>query len=182
MALPQYWSQGGGSNSYSDFNGNSDRLRSHSPSGDDDRGSQADDEDVGVFESGRWFGASASGIVAAPAMLEKVRRILDVRHGTDTDPSSSGQLQNMVESPSAAPEREHGHSHSHSLSIDQLPSDIFHSESKALLGPSDSSPADNLKRLVQECGVAPHKISELLHELPPRNMTDKLVDLYFTHM
>ena len=85
----------------------------------------------------------------------------------------------MVESPQSAPEREHGHV---PLSIDQLPSDIFASESKALLAPSESSAADNLKRLVQECGVSPHKISELLHELPPRNLTDKLVDLYFTHM
>ncbi len=83
----------------------------------------------------------------------------------------------MVESPSAS-EVERGTT----LSIDQLPPDIFHSETKALLVPSDSSPADNLKRLVQECGVAPHKISELLHELPPRNLTDKLVDLYFTGM
>ena len=84
-----------------------------------------------------------------------------------------------MESP-APSERERGHSHS--VSIDQLPPDIFHSESKALLGPSESTPADNLKRLVLECGVSPHKISELLHELPPRQMTDKLVDFYFTHM
>lgn len=85
----------------------------------------------------------------------------------------------MVESP-APSERQRGHAHS--LSIDQLPPDIFHSESKALLGPLESTPADNLKRLVQECGVSPHKISELLHELPPRQMTDKLIDFYFTHM
>lgn len=85
----------------------------------------------------------------------------------------------MVESP-APSERTRGHAHS--LSIDQLPPDIFHSESKALLGPLESTPADNLKRLVQECGVSPHKISELLHELPPRQMTDKLIDFYFTHM
>ncbi|KAF7795245.1 hypothetical protein EIP86_006395 [Pleurotus ostreatoroseus] len=158
-ALPQYWAQGGGSSNFSDVNGDGGRHRSGSPSGEDDRGSQADDEDVGVFESGRWFGASASGIVAAPAMIEK--------------------LQTVVESP-APSERERGHSHS--VSIDQLPPDIFHSESKALLGPSESTPADNLKRLVQECGVSPHKISELLHELPPRQMTDKLVDFYFTHI
>ncbi|KAJ3534760.1 hypothetical protein NM688_g7083 [Phlebia brevispora] len=131
-ALPQYWAQGG--SGFIELNGNGERHRSNSPSGDDDRASQADEEDVGVFESGRWFGASASGIVAAPAMIEK------------------------------------------------LPPDIFHSESKALLGPSESSPADNLKRLVQECGVSPHKISELLHELPPRQMTDKLIDFYFTHI
>lgn len=71
---------------------------------------------------------------------------------------------------------------SHSLSVDQLPSDIFKTEAKALLAASDTSPADNLKALVQECGVSPHKISELLHELPPRNLTDKLIDVYFAGM
>lgn len=74
-ALPQYWAQGGGMNTFSD-SGDGGRNRSNSPGGDDDRGSQADDEDVGVFESGKWFGASASGIVAAPAMIEKVRPLL----------------------------------------------------------------------------------------------------------
>ena len=82
----------------------------------------------------------------------------------------------MVESPKPLDHE----SRAHSLSIDNLPQDIFKGETKALLPASDATPADNLKALVQECGVAPHKISELLHELPPRNMTDKLVDLYFT--
>ena len=72
-ALPHYWNQGEGSVApEGGANGSVERQRSQSPSG-DDRASQADDEDVGVFESGRWYGASASGIVAAPAMLEKVR-------------------------------------------------------------------------------------------------------------
>lgn len=66
------------------------------------------------------------------------------------------------------------------LSIDQLPPDIFQEDTKSLLPLSVSTPAENLKSLVQECGVAPHKISELLHELPPRSFAEKLVDLYFT--
>jgi hypothetical protein len=69
-----------------------------------------------------------------------------------------------------------------SLSVDQLPSDIFKNDTSNLLVASDSTPADNLKALVQECGVSPHKISELLHELPPRTLTDQLVDVYFTGM
>ncbi len=69
-ALPQYWSAGNAA----EANGSGDGRRSSTPGGDDDRGSQADEEDGGgIYESGRWFGASASGIVAAPAMLEKVR-------------------------------------------------------------------------------------------------------------
>lgn len=43
--------------------------------GDDGNRSQAEDEDPsgGIFESGRWYGKSASGLVAAPAVLEEVR-------------------------------------------------------------------------------------------------------------
>jgi hypothetical protein len=47
---------------------------------------------------------------------------------------------------------------------------------------SEPSAADNLKSLVQECGVSPHKISELLQELPPQRFSDVLVDHYFTSM
>lgn len=46
----------------------------------------------------------------------------------------------------------------------------------------EPSAADNLKSLVQECGVSPHKISELLQELPPQRLSDVLIDYYFTAM
>lgn len=46
----------------------------------------------------------------------------------------------------------------------------------------EPSAADNLKSLVQECGVSPHKISELLQELPPLRVSDVLVNYYFTSM
>jgi hypothetical protein len=46
----------------------------------------------------------------------------------------------------------------------------------------EPSAADNLKSLVQECGVSPHKISELLQELPPTGSSDVLVDYYFNSM
>lgn len=41
---------------------------------DDGNRSQAEDEDPsgGIFESGTWYGKSASGLVAAPAVLEQV--------------------------------------------------------------------------------------------------------------
>lgn len=42
------------------------------------------------------------------------------------------------------------------------------------------SPADRLKSLVQEYGVAPHKVSELVQELPPKRLADILIDYYFT--
>jgi hypothetical protein len=47
---------------------------------------------------------------------------------------------------------------------------------------SEPSAADNLKSLVQECGVSPHKISELLQELPPLRSSDVLIEYYFTSM
>lgn len=106
-------------------------------------------------------------------MLEKVGIVLlsDVA-AIDT----RFQLSHMVESPRSGEPDTHGKA----LSIDQLPPDIFQEDTKSLLPMSVSTPAENLKALVQECGVAPHKISELLHELPPRNLAEKLVDLYFT--
>jgi hypothetical protein len=59
-----------------------DHQRSPSPGADDDKASQADDEDVsgGIYESGRWYGNAASGSVAAPAMLEKVRSKHELSH------------------------------------------------------------------------------------------------------
>lgn len=45
---------------------------------------------------------------------------------------------------------------------------------------SEPTAADNLKTLIQDCGVSPHKITELVQELPPRRFADVLVDFYFT--
>ena len=47
---------------------------------------------------------------------------------------------------------------------------------------SEPTAADNLKTLVQECGVSPHKISELLHEIPPQRFSEVLIDYYFSSM
>ncbi|EKM59964.1 uncharacterized protein PHACADRAFT_250787 [Phanerochaete carnosa HHB-10118-sp] len=148
-ALPQHWNA-----SQSGYDANSVDAQT----ADDDRNSQADEEDMaaGIYDSGSWFGTAASGSVAAPAMLER--------------------LQHMVESPHTNEPENHGKS----LSIDQLPPDIFQEDTKTLLASAIPTPAENLKALVQECGVAPHKISELLHELPPRSLAEKLVDLYFS--
>jgi len=49
-------------------------------------------------------------------------------------------------------------------------------------GDVEPSAADNLKSLVQECGVSPHKISELLREIPPLRVSDALIDFYFSTM
>jgi hypothetical protein len=69
----------------------------------------------------------------------------------------------------------------------------IHSYEMTLPPPNDSildavqnglepSAADNLKTLVQECGVSPHKVAELLSELPPNRTSAALVDYYFHAM
>ena len=45
---------------------------------------------------------------------------------------------------------------------------------------AEPTPADNLKALIQDCGVAPHKITELVQELPPQRLSNALIDFYFT--
>lgn len=47
---------------------------------------------------------------------------------------------------------------------------------------SEASAADRLKSLVQECGVSPHKLSELVQELPPRRFGEVLIEFYFRNM
>ncbi|CAE7171712.1 unnamed protein product [Rhizoctonia solani] len=42
--------------------------------------------------------------------------------------------------------------------------------------------AEKLKYLVQDCGVPPHKLAELVQDLPPKSVADTLVDFYFTHI
>ncbi|KAF8341422.1 fungal-specific transcription factor domain-containing protein [Cantharellus anzutake] len=39
--------------------------------------------------------------------------------------------------------------------------------------------AERLRRLVSECGVQPHKVEELIRDLPPKSFADDLIDYYF---
>lgn len=73
-ALPQYWTSSSLNPSH-DSNGH---LRQQTPGADDDTRSQPDDEDPsgGFFETGKWYGTSASSIVSAPVVLQKVPNIL----------------------------------------------------------------------------------------------------------
>ncbi|ODN87089.1 hypothetical protein L198_07091 [Cryptococcus wingfieldii CBS 7118] len=41
------------------------------------------------------------------------------------------------------------------------------------------TPAENLQRLITDCGVSPHKIAELVQELPPKPFADKIIDWFF---
>ncbi|WVQ83484.1 hypothetical protein IAT38_005625 [Cryptococcus sp. DSM 104549] len=41
------------------------------------------------------------------------------------------------------------------------------------------TPAENLQRLITDCGVSPHKIAELVQELPPKHFADRIIDWFF---
>ncbi|KAL6309700.1 hypothetical protein BKA93DRAFT_722963 [Sparassis latifolia] len=155
VALPQYSSHG--NTPYSDGHAGSERRRSSSLGPDEGNGSQPEEEDPsgGMLENGRWYGKSASGSVAAPVVLE--------------------QLQHMVVPGSAS---EHMSSGS-SLSVNTLHTDLL-AEPKLLTTTPEPSAADKLKLLIRDYGFAPHKVTELISELPPRSLSHKLVDYYFS--
>jgi len=71
-ALPQFWNN----SSNGDVNSSSDHHRSPSVGPDDDSRSQGDEEE-GIFESGKWYGPNASGIVTAPVVLQKLQDVVD---------------------------------------------------------------------------------------------------------
>ncbi|THH32913.1 hypothetical protein EUX98_g1303 [Antrodiella citrinella] len=153
-ALPHHWK------TIAQIDGFDDRNRSNSPGADDDGRSQADDEDTngGVYESGKWYGNTAFAYIAAPAVLSQLESVVEGNNNGE----GSGQA-------------------TRSASVDHLSSVFRHPVQKRphIVSALEPSPADKLKSLIQDCGVAPHKISELMHELPPRALSDKLVDYYF---
>ncbi|KAJ3528509.1 hypothetical protein NMY22_g9383 [Coprinellus aureogranulatus] len=162
VALPQYWHGNPSLNPISNTIGNSStpessllRERRRSPSIlDEDNRSQAEDQDPsgGRIQSGKWYGNSASGSIAPDSVLEQLQHVVPMS------------------------EREHLlHRDNATNGTGLLPT---HNGAKA--DSEDDVEAENLKSLVQECGVSPHKISELLQELPPRSVCDILVDHYFS--
>ncbi|KAG6902225.1 hypothetical protein C0995_002857 [Termitomyces sp. Mi166 len=164
MALPQYCIPG---SSRSFANASTSQQRSVSD-GDDDSPSQTEDQDPsgGSFQSGKWYGKSALGSVAPSTVLEQLQNVCL--------PTPESGDQNFSRRPLD----------SKNSDLTQLPP---HSrvpaigEGQSLIGEdSEPSAADNLKSLVQECGVSPHKISELLQELPPARSSDVLIDYYFS--
>ncbi|WVR04770.1 hypothetical protein IAU60_001782 [Kwoniella sp. DSM 27419] len=41
------------------------------------------------------------------------------------------------------------------------------------------TPAEQLQKLFEDCGVSPHKVPKLLRDLPPRDLADQLVEWFF---
>ncbi|PFH52772.1 hypothetical protein AMATHDRAFT_56206, partial [Amanita thiersii Skay4041] len=168
-ALPQYWSS---SLTSPALNGQANLESRRSLSlPDDDSHSQTEDHDPvgGTFQSGKWYGNSASGSIAPSSVLEQLKNV--------AGPPPVDQI-----------EDDSTHSNSHdrdSRNFDLVQASNQQNSAGAVLFDAvgddlEPSAADNLKSLVQECGVSPHKISELLQELPPSRTSDVLIDYYFS--
>ena len=176
-ALPHYWSQGN-STPVSDGPGLHDKHRSVSPMDDGNR-SQAEDEDPsgGMFESGTWYGKSASGLVAAPAVLEQVCVSVG-QPSVFARPDRYGvKLQSMVPTPTngASPSgRAFSGSQSHSIFLQE--------ELKPNLAPMEQSASERLRQLMQDCGYSTDRLQNMFDEVPPRKLRDELVDYYFDVM
>lgn len=142
-----------------------DRHRSLSGQEDDNR-SQTEEQDPsgGTFQSGKWYGISASGSVAPASVLEQLQNaVMPTSNLKDRDTLGQNFRDSKVRSGA-------GSSSDPIVNGFKLDSSVDSFESVA---------ADNMKSLVQECGVSPHKFSELLQELPPSRVSDVLIDYYF---
>ncbi|TFK43482.1 nuclear protein [Crucibulum laeve] len=164
MALPQYCTPGTPGRSPHDTNGSNDRRRSLSD--EDDNRSQTEEQDPsgGTFQSGKWYGNSASGSVAPGSVLEQLQHVV-LPGDLNTSPLIGQEYRNFTVQ-----------GNSSQLVVSNGTKSVIEVVGEDL----EPSAADNLKSLVQECGVSPHKISELLQELPPLRVSDVLIDYYFT--
>ncbi|PPQ94026.1 hypothetical protein CVT25_009874 [Psilocybe cyanescens] len=158
VALPQYCSPGTPSSYAMDQNSFTGRHRTPS-NGEDDARSQTEEQDPsgGIFQSGKWYGNSASGSVAPASVIDQIENV-------------------------AIREREASLISHANIINSSFPSQTVHIKTGLDVVGDDLEPsaADNLKSLVQECGVSPHKIAELLQELPIPSSSDILVDFYFS--
>ncbi|KAH7914171.1 fungal-specific transcription factor domain-containing protein [Hygrophoropsis aurantiaca] len=162
LALPHYFHSGARS---SVSGGDRQRSGSEGPDDEDNR-SMTDEQDPsgGTFQSGKWYGNSASGSVAPASVLEQLANVVVASTSQEQWDSSRSTPSHITNHNNG----DHKGTHATPSIIDSVRQD------------SEASAADNLKSLVQECGVSPHKISELLQELPPQRFSDVLVDHYFS--
>ena len=150
-----------------------------SPSnGEDDNRSQTEEPIGGVFQSGKWYGNGALGSVAPASVIEQV---CPERSSEKMRPELRHQFEHVANSGVCDKDFSQP-SHVDDLNKNFHPLIKRKSKMISVGDDSESSAADNMKSLIQECGVSPHKISELLQELPPQRLSDVLVDYYFTSL
>ncbi|KII95134.1 hypothetical protein PLICRDRAFT_33967 [Plicaturopsis crispa FD-325 SS-3] len=176
LALPQFLPPGTPRSSSFDPHISGDRHRSMSVGVDDDARSQPDEQDPsgGTFQSGKWYGNSASGSVAPASVLEQLQHVVipgsgQDGHFHDQGRTFAGDMKYDLNGNTASP-----HDGDH-MGTSKMANSLIDSVRQD----SESTAADNLKSLVQDCGVSPHKISELLQELPPQRFSGVLIDYYF---
>ncbi|KAG8218858.1 hypothetical protein J3R82DRAFT_4537 [Butyriboletus roseoflavus] len=170
LALPQYFH--GSASPPAVPSDRHNRTGSEGP--DEDNRSFTDDQDPsgGTFQGGRWYGNSASGSVAPASVLEQLANVVVTSSRQEQwDPTHYNAGHNAA---STGQNGTHSVEHTTALATPALIESVRQD--------SEPSAADNLKSLVQECGVSPHKISELLQELPPQRFSDVLIDHYFASM
>ncbi|KAG9317669.1 hypothetical protein JVU11DRAFT_1880 [Chiua virens] len=168
LALPQYFHGSVSPSAVPSERHN--RASSEGP--DEDNRSITDEQDPsgGTFQSGKWYGNSASGSVAPASVLEQLANVVVASsHQEQWDHSHHNTGHNTV---AVAQNGGHGVDHKTTIATPALIESVRQD--------SEPSAADNLKSLIQECGASPHKISELLQELPPQRFSDVLIDHYFT--
>ncbi|KAF9534276.1 hypothetical protein CPB83DRAFT_843977 [Crepidotus variabilis] len=164
MALPPQFLTPGASTSSLPAERNHVHHNHHrtSPNIDDDSKSQPEDQDPssGTFLNGKWYGPSVSGSIAPGSLIEQIEHVAgpDARSEGNSTRSHSEDKNGASSSPQTS------HLASGVSSGDDL----------------EQAAVDNLQRLVQECGVTPQKISELLQELPEIGVSDQLIDFYFS--
>lgn len=134
----------------------------------DDTGiADGNDNMTGVFYKGSWLGSSAVGSIASPIVLEQVcptsKSLYHCAHRI--------QINHIVD------HRESAIDSSFTTNGRLL---SFAAQNTGVGG--ERSAADRLNALIQDCGVSPHKIAELIQELPPKNLMNDLIDYYFDHM
>lgn len=157
-AVPQLWSQ-------SDLGFG---HRSASSGVEDDTGiAEGNDNMTGVFYRGSWLGSSAVGSIASPIVLEQVR----------LTSKSLFYYAHRIQINHIADHRESAIDSSFTTNGRLL---SFADQNAGVGG--EHSAADKLNALTQDCGVSPHKVAELLQELPPKNLMNDLIDYYFNHM
>ncbi|KIL68025.1 hypothetical protein M378DRAFT_72501 [Amanita muscaria Koide BX008] len=160
VALPQYWSPSSSTSSTISARSAVDRKRSPSTGDDEETRSVTEEHDPigGTFHSGKWYGNSASGSVAPSSVLEQVRHAFP-SNGRDPHPTTCVRDPKNFDLAQATSQQSLDGS-----STDDLQQPII----------------DDSRFLAEECGFSPHKIAELIQELPPLSTTDALVDFYFS--
>jgi hypothetical protein len=108
---------------------------------------------------------------------------LSIATGDDSGSSFSPILKSRIQLQDAVPSNQTGSSSS-LLSSPRVGDDTktFVAAIDSVRQDAEPTAADNLKTLIQDCGVPPHKITELVQELPPRRLADVLIDFYFASM